>query len=93
MNSKIFLAVVIVITTLLLLLNIYSMINSPIQFTLNIVLTLALILAASAYGKSKQKESYNYYQENPNALVSGKNISGTVYASYPENDPGLGWIL
>jgi hypothetical protein len=38
-------------------------------------------------------DGYDYDSENPNALISGKQISGTVYSSYPENTPGLGWIL
>lgn len=41
----------------------------------------------------KDPDMYNYNQENPNALIKGKNISGTVYSSYPEGVPGLGWIL
>lgn len=40
-----------------------------------------------------RKELYDYERENPNALVSGKPIAGTVYSSYPNNTPGLGWIL
>jgi hypothetical protein len=38
-------------------------------------------------------EKYDYARENPNALQHGQNISGTVYADYPNNTPGLGWIL
>ena len=38
-------------------------------------------------------EDYNYDEENPNALITGQNIAGTVYASDPDNAPGLGWIL
>jgi hypothetical protein len=44
------------------------------------------------YYKS-DKDIYDYDSENPNALIKGKNISGTVYSSYPNNTPGLGWIL
>ena len=36
---------------------------------------------------------YNYPQENPNAVVSGTPISGTVYVSEPKNNTGMGWIL
>lgn len=35
---------------------------------------------------------YDYPRENPNALVQGESISGTVYSSTRET-PGLGWIL
>lgn len=38
-------------------------------------------------------DEYDYDRENPNALVSGCNIAGTVYASDVGNTPGLGWIL
>lgn len=43
--------------------------------------------------KNFNKEKYNYDEENPNALITGKNIAGTVYSSEPENVPGLGWII
>ena len=43
--------------------------------------------------KIKKIENYDYDQENPNALIKGKNIAGTVYSENPENVPGLGWIL
>ena len=45
------------------------------------------------YFLEKKVENYDYEEENPNALVKGKNIAGTVYADDPENVPGLGWIL
>ena len=44
-------------------------------------------------GEKRKPYDYNYDLENPNAIISGKNISGSVYASYPSNDPGLGWVL
>jgi hypothetical protein len=61
-----------------------------------LVLILCLmgnILAIYFFVKKKKGEGYDYDAENPNALVSGKSIAGTVYASYPENTGGLGWIL
>lgn len=39
------------------------------------------------------KFMYDYDSENPNAIISGDVIAGTVYASCPKNSPGLGWIL
>lgn len=39
------------------------------------------------------EEKYDYDRENPNALVSGCSVAGTVYSSYPNETPGLGWIL
>jgi hypothetical protein len=44
-------------------------------------------------GEKRKPYDYNYDQENPNALISGKNISGSVYSSYPSINPGLGWII
>jgi hypothetical protein len=41
----------------------------------------------------RNRENYDYDAENPNALRTGYNVAGTVYASYPGNVPGLGWIL
>lgn len=35
---------------------------------------------------------YDYDAENPNAIISGQVIGGTVYAS-SKDSPGLGWIL
>jgi hypothetical protein len=36
-------------------------------------------------------EEYDYPE--PNLYVHGQQVAGTVYASDPENSPGLGWIL
>ena len=38
-------------------------------------------------------DKYNYDLENPNALVMGKNVAGTVFDSYPDKTPGIGWVL
>ena len=45
------------------------------------------------YGSYNGSDDYDYEQENPNALVSGRLIAGTVYASNPNGTPGLGWVL
>lgn len=42
---------------------------------------------------NSSEEKYDYDRENPNALVSGCSVAGTVYSSYPNETPGLGWIL
>ena len=52
---------------------------------LSIMIVIVLI-----YGRIKKKETYTEY---PNALVTGYGVAGTVYASYPGNTPGLGWII
>lgn len=45
------------------------------------------------WSRNNNVDTYNYCEENPNALQHGKNISGTVYSDYPSTIPGLGWIL
>lgn len=55
-----------------------------------ILLILNIFTLALIYPKN---EHYDYCRENPNALITGYNVAGTVYASYPNQAPGLGWIL
>lgn len=38
-------------------------------------------------------DEYDYNRENPNALITGRVIGGTVYSSNENDVPGLGWIL
>jgi hypothetical protein len=59
---------------------------------LSIALIISLFILTFKLGR-KNSEKYDYDRENPNALVSGRNIAGTVYSSNVENTPGLGWIL
>lgn len=42
----------------------------------------------------RNKEKYYPFPDDDYryAIESGKLVGGTVYASYPENSPGLGWI-
>mgnify|MGYP003331335089 CR=1 FL=1 len=56
---------------------------------------LCLLLLVSLVNSREEYDSdrYDYDRENPNALVSGYSVAGTVYSSYPGNTPGLGWIL
>jgi len=58
----------------------------------NTILLAILVLCAVMYGK-KKSEAYDYEQENPNALIQGRNVAGTVYSADPDNVPGLGWII
>lgn len=51
-----------------------------------VVIILVLLLVTGRY-----IELWGY--EQPHALIGGENVAGTVYASEPENNPGLGWIL
>lgn len=61
--------------------------NSALILMIFNILFVILILSINVF------EKYDYEKENPNALVKGKNISGTVYSNNEENTPGLGWIL
>ena len=58
-----------------------------------IFLIIMFVLLFITLLKTFKKEKYNYKEENPNALITGKNIAGTVYSSEPENVPGLGWVI
>ena len=52
----------------------------------NIISMSVLIIAWMLRENRTEKYDYN------NALVTGQLAGGTVYASYPEMTPGLGWI-
>lgn len=38
-------------------------------------------------------KSFEKYSEYNYAKIHGKIIGGSVYTSYPEKSPGLGWIV
>jgi hypothetical protein len=48
---------------------------------------------AEQYCKTTDPDEYDYDRENPNALVKGENIAGTVFSLESDNVPGQGWIL
>jgi|TARA_Y100000389_G_scaffold46942_1_gene41994 hypothetical protein len=52
----------------------------------NISAMILLIISWVIRDKNTEKYDYNY------ALRTGKLAGGTVYASYPDMVPGLGWI-
>ena len=98
MKSTFYLVSMIIFGVILVISNIFNMRTSPLYSLFNLILIIGVISLALLYGERKQNErfqdaEYNYDRENPNALVSGRNIAGTVYASYPNSTPGLGWIL
>lgn len=98
MKSTFFLIGMVILAVILIVSNLIGMLTSPIHSLFNLILLAGVVGLAVLYGEQRQKEKfqdgeYDYDQENPNALVSGENIAGTVYASYPEGTPGLGWIL
>jgi len=95
MRAKDFLILVIVLVIVLIIMPI---ITHPIRYVINFLLLACIIILIILYLKKKGTEKYcghmyNYDQENPHALISGKEISGTVYSENPENVPGLGWIV
>ena len=58
--------------------------------TLNIytVISVIIILFAWFLRETKAREQYDYNR----ALRTGYLAGGTVFVSYPDNVPGLGWI-
>jgi hypothetical protein len=54
---------------------------------------LTVVLVYILFSCRNNVDTYNYSEENPNALQTGKKISGAVYSDYPSTIPGLGWIL
>lgn len=67
---------------------------------LSLVLISGMYAVFVSYKKKHEKYDfisrdgdYNYDQENPEALRTGRSVAGTVYASYPGNVPGLGWVM
>jgi len=85
MNYKIFITI-----TLFLFIEclILALINFNIKSVFIILFSTLLFVLCL-----RKVEKYDYEKENPNALVSGRNISGTVYSSNEKDTPGLGWIL
>lgn len=72
--------------------------KNKLGLILYFLMLFSLVLASyftrkERYDAYDSKFDYNYNQENPNALVTGKNIAGTVFASYPNMSGGLGWVL
>jgi hypothetical protein len=98
MKKNLYLSLAVGIAVFLVGVNIISKILKPITILLNLVLVGALITFIVLYALEVKKEkydpnAYNYDRENPNALISGRVVGGSVYAAYPQNAPGLGWIL
>lgn len=91
MQATLFLILLIILSVLLVIGHIIWVGIWASLFTaivLSIIITLAVL-----YGKKRKQEQYDYDAENPNALIQGVNVAGTVYAKYPQVSGGLGWIL
>jgi membrane protein implicated in regulation of membrane protease activity len=95
-SSKTFLSVLIVVIVLFVGSFFLHFIDTPIRIVIHLVLVTFILILAFKYFKKKKEEKeekYDYCRENPNALLSGKVYGGAVYTAYPENVPGLGWLL
>lgn len=85
----------IVVITLLILIELGNKSRRKVIITLQCILFFSLffVYTTKTNREKYMDNEYNYDKENPNALVSGQNIAGTVFASEPTNTPGLGWVL
>ena len=57
--------------------------------TIWIIVSILFIVGGWILREIRHKEKYDYDY----AYQSGKLVGGAVYASYPENVPGLGWVI
>ena len=57
-----------------------------------VVIIIMFILLSTTTVLNNSGEHYDYATDYNHAIRSGTLISGAVYASYPENVPGVGWI-
>jgi hypothetical protein len=98
MKSFHYMLLSLLLTALMIINNLLILKQYPLVSISNIILHLILsIVIVMFYNKCKTERydpyAYNYDRENPNALISGRVIGGSVYTAYPNNAPGLGWIL
>ncbi len=92
MGSNTYLLIIVLLLIVIFLTTIATNIKQELRITTILCLLCILFLMILLYGENKNKELYDYDRENPNALIQGKNIAGTVFTKYPNNVPGLGWI-
>ena len=64
--------------------------DQQITMTIWVVISIVVLGAAWVIREIRYKDNFNNY---PYAYKSGKIVGGTVYASYPDEVPGLGWIM
>lgn len=91
MNKDVSLALMIVAIIMLASSMLFNILSYPVHSSIQLILLIFLIYLCFDYRKKTEK--YDYDRENPNALITGKLVGGSVFASYPENSPGLGWIM
>ena len=82
--------ILVLIVPNMILLHKKSKIDYNQLITLNIYAVFSIIVIGIAWLLRERNacEQYNYKY----ALKTGQLAGGTVYASYPDNVPGLGWI-
>lgn len=82
--------IIILIVPNIMLLHKKSYIDYKQLITLNIYTVISTIVIGIAWflREGKAREMYDYNR----ALRTGQLAGGTVFASYPDNVPGLGWI-
>ena len=90
MNKIILKVLALVIVFLFVINNFFAFLISPIHSIINLILIFFIVYVSFEYGK---KENYDYDAENPNALITGRNVANSVYASYPNQVGGLSWVL
>lgn len=91
MQSKTILLLFLMFVILLILNSIINPILHPVHIIINIALLTGIVILFFE-SRKKGSEKYNYDEENPNALISGSPVAGTVYVSNKKDNPGLGWI-
>jgi len=86
--------------SIIILINMYNFSFYPYIVLPNLILCLGILLILSLDRTTDSEPFgdtyYDYDVENPNALVSGRPVGGTVYASSGEKVGGLGglgWII
>ena len=79
-----------IIGIIMLLVSHMKILDQPNYHTLIVIIALILICAGWILRERElQKEKF----DNLNyARIQGDIVGGTVYASYPDQTPGLGWI-
>jgi hypothetical protein len=108
MKSDFYKYLLILVFILGIIFNIFMVVKSifsPMHTVINITLLFLIVILSFYYGKTKKDEEkgekfgfsgkHNWRSnEDPDwYLQNGKQISGTVYSDFPDEMPGLGWII
>ncbi len=64
--------------------------NQMVIVSICVILSIILVIVAWVLRERREKSNKeNFYDY---AYQDGRLIAGTVFASYPDNVPGIGWI-